>query len=97
MLLLVSVLLGSRVAAMLALGELLRQGSCRGCGGCPSQGLARGVHLALLLFVSLFLALLCLSCAFGCCSGILVLLLPPLALLSVAAGAALTTRAQVEG
>ena len=31
------------------------------------------------------------------CSGILVLLLPPFALLSVAAGAALTSCAQVEG
>src|SRR5215216_619547 len=49
----VSELSGSRVAAVLALGKLPRQGSCRGCGGRPGKGLAGGVHLALLLFVFL--------------------------------------------
>src|SRR5215216_670071 len=42
---------GSRVAALLALGKLPRQGSCQGCGGCPGKGLAGGVYLALLPFV----------------------------------------------
>ena len=41
----------SRVVALLALGKLPRQGSCRGCGGHPSKGLAGGVLLAPLLFV----------------------------------------------
>ena len=61
-----SELLGSRVAALLALGKLPRQGSCRGCGGLPGKGLVGGVHLTLLLFV--FLA--------WRCSGRLVPLLP---------------------
>ena len=43
----------------MALGKLPRQGSCRGCGGRSGKGLAGGVHFALLLFVSLVLALLC--------------------------------------
>ena len=43
---------------MLVLEKLARQGSCRGCGGRPGRGLAGGVHLALLLFVFLVLALL---------------------------------------
>jgi len=36
--------------ALLALGKLPRQGSCRGRGGRPGKGLAGGVHLAPLLF-----------------------------------------------
>ena len=80
-------LLGSRVAALLVLGKLPRQGSCRGCGGRPGKGLAGGAHLALLLFV--FLA--------WRCSGCLVALLPSSAPLGVAAGAAPTARAQVKG
>ena len=49
--------------ALLASGELPRQGSCRGRGGCPGKGLAGGVHLALSL-VGIFglgvaLAILC--------------------------------------
>ena len=39
MLSMVSVPLGSRVATMLVLGELPRQGSCRGCVGRPSKDL----------------------------------------------------------
>ena len=57
MLSMVSELLGSRVAALLVLGKLPRQGSCRGCGGRPGKGLAGGVHLTPLLFV--FLAWRC--------------------------------------
>ena len=83
----VSELSGSRVAALLALGKLPWQGSCRGCGGRPGKGLAEGVHLALLLFV--FLA--------WRCSGCLVALLPSSAPLGVAAGAAPTARTQVKG
>ena len=49
----------------MVLGKLPRQGSCRGRGGRSGKGLAGGVHLALLLFVSLVLALLCPSCALG--------------------------------
>ena len=82
-----SELLGSRVAALLVLGKLPRQGSCRGCGGRPGKGLAGGVHLALLLFV--FLA--------WRCSGCLVSLLPSSVPLSVAGDAAPTARAQVKG
>src|SRR6266496_2682074 len=48
-----SELSGSRVAALLVLGKLPRQGSCRGCGGRPGKGLAGGVYLALLPFVFL--------------------------------------------
>ena len=83
--------LDRRVAASLVLGKLPRQGSCRGREGHPSKGLARGVHLAPLLFVFLILALPCSSCAS------VSLRLPSSALLSVAAGAALTARAQVKG
>ena len=53
-------------AASLVLGKLPWQGSCRGRGGCPGKGLAGGVRLALLLFVSLVLALFFLSGAFLC-------------------------------
>ena len=83
---------------LLALGKLPWQGSCQGRGGRPGKGLAGGVHLALLLFVSLVLPLPWSFCALPSlfCSAILVLLLPPFALLSVAAGVALTARAQVE-
>ena len=81
----------STVAVLLVLSKLPRQGSCGGCGGCPGKGLAGGVYLALLLFVSLVLVLPCLSCAS------VSLRLPSSALLSVAAGAALTARAQVDG
>ena len=73
------------------LGKLPRQDSCRGRGGHPGKGLAGGVHLAPLLFVSLVLALPCLSRA------LVSLRLPSSALLSVAAGAALTARALVKG
>ena len=34
--------------ALLVLGKLPRQGSCRGCGGCLGKDLAEGVYLALL-------------------------------------------------
>jgi len=74
--------------ALLASGKLPRQGSCRGCKGCPGKGLAGGVHLALLLFVFLGLGVaLPVSC----------LWLPSSALFSVAVGAALTAHAQVKG
>ena len=79
--------LGSRVAALLVLGKLPQQGSCRGRGGRPGKGLAGGARLALLLFV--FLA--------WHCSGYLVALLPSSTPLSVAAGAAPTARTQVKG
>ena len=49
--------------ALLVLGNLPRQGSCRGRGGRPGKGLPGGVHLVPLLFVSLVLALPWLSCA----------------------------------
>ena len=78
--------------ALLALGKLPRQSSCRGRGGRPGKGLVRGVHLARLLFYASALGVaLWLSCAS------VSLRLPSSALLSVAAGAALTARAQVKG
>ena len=43
MLLTVSELLGSRVAALLVLGKLRRQGSCRGVVVVPGKGLAGGL------------------------------------------------------
>ena len=84
----VSELSGSRVAAMLALGELPRQRSCWGCVGRPGKGLAGGKPILL------FDLLAPLSWR---CSGSLVFLLSSFALLSVVAGAALTARAQVKG
>ena len=78
----------SRVAVILVLGELPRQDSCPGCIGHSGKGLARGKPILLLdLLVPLSWR----------CSGSLVFLLPSSALLSVAAGATLTARAQVKG
>ena len=77
--------------ALLVLGQLPQQGSCRGRRGRPGKGFVGGVHLAPLLFVSLVLALPCFSRAS------VSLRLPSSALLSVASGAALTARAQVKG
>ena len=72
-------------------GELLRQGSCRGCRGCPGKGLAGGTCFVPLLFVVVALALLWLSWA-----SVLPWLTSPV-LLGVTVGAAPTARAQVKG
>ena len=73
---------------MLALGVLPRQDSCRGCVGRPDKGLAGGKPILLLDLLA--------PLSWRCC-GSLVFLLPSSALLSVAAGATLTARAQVKG
>ena len=56
---------GSRVDAMLALGELPRQGSCRGCVGRPGKGLAGEAHLVASSSAPLVGALLWWSCTFA--------------------------------
>ena len=46
-------LAGSRVAHSAGVGELPRQGACRGCRGCPCKGLAGETCFARLHFVAL--------------------------------------------
>src|SRR4051812_30321507 len=91
--------LGSRVARSAGVGQVALARLLPGPRRSPRQGSCWGSPLRpLALCVSgLGIALPVLRFWREHCSGILVLLLPPLALLSVAAGAALTTRAQVEG
>ena len=84
----VSELSGSRVTAMLALGELPQQDSCRGCVGRPGKGLAGGKPILLFDLLA--------PLPWRCYDN-LALLLPSSALLSVVAGVALTACAQVKG
>ena len=87
-LLMVSELLGSRVAAMEALGELPRQGFLPGSRRPPRQGSCRGKPILLLgLLAPLSWR----------CSGSLVLRFPSSAVLGVPTCVALTAHAQVRG
>ena len=78
--------LGSNVVDGIGTLGLKGGALCWRWASCPGKGLTGGVHLALLLFVSMVLALFWLPCGFASSAP-----------LGMAVGAALTARAQVKG